>query len=83
VLGSVGVLPFIDRGVLAHESDMDAYAATRVADSIRRELVKRRESFVFETAVGDVSAEYGELAVQAVGGSEGFEVVRAEGRRFC
>jgi predicted ABC-type ATPase len=46
-------LPFINPDVLAHELDMDAYAAVRVADSIRRELVKRRESFVFETVFSD------------------------------
>ncbi len=46
-------LPFINADVLAHELDLDAYAAARVADSIRRDLVKRRESFVFETVFSD------------------------------
>ncbi len=46
-------LPFINTDVLAHELDLEACAAARVADSIRRELVKRRESFVFETLFSD------------------------------
>jgi predicted ABC-type ATPase len=46
-------LPFINTNVLAHELDLEAYAAARIADSIRRELVKRRESFVFETVPSD------------------------------
>ncbi len=46
-------LPFINVDVLAHELDLEAYAASRLADSIRRELVKRRESFVFETIFSD------------------------------
>lgn len=47
-------LPFVNADVLAREMDLsDAYAAARLADSIRRELVKRRESFVFETVFSD------------------------------
>ena len=46
-------LPFINTDVLAHELDLEAYAAARVADSIRHELVKRRASFVFETVFSD------------------------------
>ena len=46
-------LPFINADVLAYELDLEAYAAARVADSIRRDLVKRRESFVFETDFSD------------------------------
>lgn len=46
-------LPFINTDVLAHELDLEAYAAARIANSIRRELIKRRESFVFETVFSD------------------------------
>jgi len=42
-------LRFINADVLAQELHIEAYAAARVADAIRRELVKQRESFVFET----------------------------------
>jgi len=46
-------LRFVNADVLARELDMDAYTAARVADSIRRELVKQRVSFVFETVFSD------------------------------
>jgi predicted ABC-type ATPase len=46
-------LPFINADLLARELDLEAYAAARVADSIRAELVKRRESFAFETVFSD------------------------------
>jgi predicted ABC-type ATPase len=50
-------LPFINTDALAHELDLEAYSAARVADSIRRELVRRRESFVFETVFSDPVGE--------------------------
>ncbi|MFO7907310.1 MAG: zeta toxin family protein [Planctomycetota bacterium] len=46
-------LPLVNADVLARELDIDAYAAARLADVIRRELVKRQESFVFETVLSD------------------------------
>ncbi len=46
-------LPFVNADVLASELDLGAYSAASVAESIRRELVKRRESFVFETVFSD------------------------------
>ncbi len=46
-------LPFINTDVLANELNLESYAAARVADSLRRELVKRRESFIFETVFSD------------------------------
>ena len=46
-------LPFINADVLARELDLDPYDAARVADALRREFVKRRESFVFETVFSD------------------------------
>lgn len=46
-------LPFINADLLARELDLDEYAAARVADSIRRELVRCRASFVFETVFSD------------------------------
>ena len=50
-------LPFINADVLAREMDLDADAAARFADSIRHELVKRQESFVFETVFSDPVGE--------------------------
>lgn len=46
-------LRFVNADVLARELSIDAYAAMRVANALRRELVKRRESFVFETVFSD------------------------------
>jgi predicted ABC-type ATPase len=46
-------LRFINADVLARELDVDPYAAAEVADALRRELVRLRESFVFETVFSD------------------------------
>jgi predicted ABC-type ATPase len=46
-------LPFVNADVLAGELDLAPYEAARVADALRRELVQRRESFVFETVFSD------------------------------
>ncbi len=46
-------LRFVNADQLAKELDIDAYAAAKVADSIRRELVQQRESFAFETVFSD------------------------------
>ena len=46
-------LRFVNADVLAREMGLDAYAAARLADSVRRELVAQRESFVFETVFSD------------------------------
>jgi predicted ABC-type ATPase len=44
---------FINADVLTHELELDPYAASRLADVLCREFVKRRESFVFETVFSD------------------------------
>lgn len=46
-------LRFINADVLAHELGLDAYAAAAAADVLRKELVRERESFVFETVFSD------------------------------
>lgn len=47
-------LRFVNADVLAQEVCLDdPYAAARLADALRRELVARRESFVFETVFSD------------------------------
>ena len=46
-------LRFVNADVLARELDLEPYAAAKVADAIRRELVRQRESFVFETVFSD------------------------------
>ena len=50
-------LRFVNADVLAQKLHIDPYAAARVADSVRRELVKQRESFVFETVFSDPVGE--------------------------
>jgi predicted ABC-type ATPase len=46
-------LRLVNADTIARELNLDAYEAARVADSVRRELVKQRESFVFETVFSD------------------------------
>jgi predicted ABC-type ATPase len=46
-------LRFVNADVLAHTAAIDPYEAARVADTIRRQLVRQRESFVFETVFSD------------------------------
>lgn len=50
-------LRFVNADVLAQELHIDPYAAARVADALRKELVKQRESFVFETVFSDPVGE--------------------------
>jgi predicted ABC-type ATPase len=46
-------LRFVNADVLARELRLDPYAAAKVADALRRQLVQQRESFVFETVFSD------------------------------
>jgi predicted ABC-type ATPase len=46
-------LRFVNADVLAGELSIDPYAAARLADSLRQELMQQRESFVFETVFSD------------------------------
>lgn len=50
-------LRFVNADVLARQLNMEPYAAARLADSLRRELVRQRESFVFETVFSDPVGE--------------------------
>ena len=50
-------LRFVNADVLAQELHIEAYAAARVAASVRQELVRQRESFVFETVFSDPVGE--------------------------
>ena len=50
-------LRFVNADALAQELHIEPYAAARVADAVRRELVKQRESFVFETVFSDPVGE--------------------------
>ena len=46
-------LRFVNADVMARELNADAYAAARMADALRRQLVNARESFAFETVFSD------------------------------
>ena len=46
-------LRFVCADVLADELNLQAYEAARLADSLRRALIARQESFVFETVFSD------------------------------
>ena len=46
-------LRFVNADVLARELSLDPYVAAKIADSLRRELIAQRESFVFETVFSD------------------------------
>lgn len=46
-------LPFVNADELALELGVEAYEAARVANALRRTLVERGESFVFETVFSD------------------------------
>jgi predicted ABC-type ATPase len=50
-------LRLVNADVLAQELHIDPYAAARVAAAIREELVRQRESFVFETVFSDPVGE--------------------------
>jgi predicted ABC-type ATPase len=50
-------LRFVNADVIAQALRMEPYAAARVADAVRQELVKQRESFVFETVFSDPVGE--------------------------
>ena len=50
-------LRFINTDELAHELDLEAYAAARLADALRGEFVRQRESFAFETVFSDPAGE--------------------------
>ena len=50
-------LRFLNADVLARELDLDPYAASNLAAALRGELLKQRESFVFETVFSDPVGE--------------------------
>jgi len=58
-------LRLVNADVLARGLDLDAYAAARLADSLRRELIAQRESFVFETVFSNPVGEKIEFLRQA------------------
>ncbi len=66
-------LRFVNADVLAREFAIDAYAAARMADALRRELLRRKESFVFETVFSDPAGD--KLAFLKAAEQAGYTVV--------
>lgn len=66
-------LRFVNADVLAGELELEPYAAARAADALRRELVRQRESFVFETVFSDPVGDKLEFLRDAV--RQGYRVV--------
>jgi len=50
-------LRLLNADVIAGELEIDPYEAARVATAIRRELVRQRESFAFETVFSDPAGD--------------------------
>jgi len=50
-------LRFVNADNLARELNLGAYEAVGVADTVRRELLKQHESFVFETVFSDPAGD--------------------------
>ena len=50
-------LRFVNADDIARELEVSAYEAAAIADALRRELVRQRESFVFETVFSDPACE--------------------------
>lgn len=66
-------LRYINADDLARDLDISAYAAAEIANSLRRELVRQRESFVFETVFSDPAGEKLAFLTDAV--ASGYNVV--------
>jgi len=50
-------LHFINADVIAKELKIDAYSAAKLAASLREELLRQRESFIFETVFSDPAGD--------------------------
>jgi predicted ABC-type ATPase len=66
-------LHFVNVDILAQELCLEPYAAARLADTLRHELVKREESFVFETVFSDPKGD--ELEFLKAAGASGYTVI--------
>lgn len=66
-------LRYINADEIGRVLGIDAYAAAKVADGMRRELVARRESFIFETVFSDPVGE--KVAFLESAAAEGYSVV--------
>jgi predicted ABC-type ATPase len=66
-------LPFINADILAAQLNLGAYEAAELAETARREMFDRRESFIFETVFSDPVASKLAFLEEAI--NEGYQVV--------
>ncbi len=66
-------LRYVCADILAHELKMDAYAAAKAANALRRSLLKQKESFAFETVFSDPAGDKLQFLKEAA--SSGYRVV--------
>ena len=66
-------LRFVNADVLSRELKIGPYDAAKMADSLRRELVKQRESFIFETVFSDPAGD--KLAFLKDAAAAGYTVI--------
>ena len=66
-------LRFVNADVLSRELRIGPYEAAKMADSLRRELVRQRESFVFETVFSDPAGD--KLAFLKAAAQSGYSVI--------
>lgn len=66
-------LRFVNADVLSRELKLGPYEAAKMADSLRRELVKQRESLVFETVFSDPAGD--KLAFLKDAATAGYTVI--------
>lgn len=66
-------LRFVNADVLTRELRIGPYEAAKMADLLRRELVKQRESFVFETVFSDPAGD--KLAFLKDAAAAGYTVI--------
>ncbi len=66
-------LRFVNADVLARELGADPYTAAQLTNTVRRELVNQRESFVFETVFSDPVGDKRQFLREAIGA--GYTVV--------
>ncbi len=66
-------LRFVIVDDVARELDLEAYEAARLAAQLRRELVRQRESFIFETVFSDPAGD--KLTFLKAAAESGYTVV--------
>lgn len=66
-------LRFVNADILTRELDVDPYSAAKIAELLRNELIRQRESFIFETVLSDPVGEKIQFLEEAV--TQGYNVV--------